>query len=461
MHAPRWLTATVATAAGLTALGTYLATIAPGITTARGSADSGELVAVASVLGVAHAPGYGLYLLLARAALESLRFLHEPALRTNVLSALCTALAIALTYLLIVRWRATPPWAALIGALVVATASIVWSQAIVTEVYALQLLLTIATLLATLHVLDAPFHAPRGLAASGAHTPRWALLGLTLGLGAATHPTGWMVGGCLGLGVLVARRPSWAALGAGAAAFALPLLAAFAYLLIRADAPLAWGDADTLAGAWRHANGSSYRALWEWSPRAFAGAFPGSVRTALAQVPPPLWPLLPWGALAAWRARPELTTALLAACTALLVLVTVYRADGREPYLDAVVLAAGLCAACGLGALRDAAHDAFARRWDADGARDARAAIAALALLAGVMLIGWGVWQGQALSMRGDDTALRTALATLDAAPRDAVLMPSRDEETFPLWYARIVLGIRPDVTVRDARGLAPVVGRE
>lgn len=438
MRTHRWLTVAAPIAVGLIAFGLYLATIAPGITTARGSADSGELVAVASVLGVAHAPGYGLYLLLARAALESLRFLHEPALRTNMLSSLCTALAIALTYLLIVRWRATPPWAALIGALVVATASVVWSQAIVTEVYALQLLLTVATLLAALAVLD----APRG----AAHIRRWALLGVTLGLGAATHPTGWVVGGCLGLGVLATRRPSRVALGAGVAAFALPLIAALVYLLLRADAPLAWGDTGTLAGAWRHLSGATYGGLWEWSPRAFADAFPGSVRMALRQVPPPLWPLLPWGTLTAWRVRPALTTGLLAACAALLVLVTVYRADGREPYLDAVVVAAGLCAALGLGAL----GDAIARRPRAH---------AALCFATLLVLLGWGVWEGRALSMRGDDTALRTALATLHAAPRDAVLTPASDEETFPLWYARVVLGVRPDVTVRDARDLAPVVG--
>src|SRR5947209_1480420 len=80
----RALTAIPPAAVVVGAAALYLATIAPSITTAAGSADSGELISVAAVLGVAHPPGYGLYLVLARAALEALRFLGEPALRTNV-----------------------------------------------------------------------------------------------------------------------------------------------------------------------------------------------------------------------------------------------------------------------------------------------------------------------------------------------------------------------------------------
>ena len=33
-----------------------------------------------------------------------------------------------------------------------------------------------------------------------------------------------------------------------------------------------------------------------------------------------------------------------------------------------------------------------------------------------------------------------------------------RDEEMFPLWYAQAMLGDRPDVTLLDTRGAAPVL---
>ena len=84
---------------GLGAFVLYLATLAPTITTAYSSSDSGELVSAASVLGIAHPPGYGLYLVLARGALTLLAFLPEAAMRTNVLSALCGACAAAFTTL--------------------------------------------------------------------------------------------------------------------------------------------------------------------------------------------------------------------------------------------------------------------------------------------------------------------------------------------------------------------------
>src|ERR1041385_226215 len=56
--------------------------------------DSGELIAVAASGGVAHPPGYPLYTMLAGLWLRVLP-LGEPALRLNVFSALCSALAAA------------------------------------------------------------------------------------------------------------------------------------------------------------------------------------------------------------------------------------------------------------------------------------------------------------------------------------------------------------------------------
>jgi len=39
---------------------------------------------------------------------------------------------------------------------------------------------------------------------------------------------------------------------------------------------------------------------------------------------------------------------------------------------------------------------------------------------------------------------------TLERAPRRAILVTARDAHTFTLWYAREVLGQRPDVVVLD-----------
>ena len=85
-----------------------------------------------------------------------------------------------------------------------------------------------------------------------------------------------------------------------------------------------------------------------WSPGEALSSLPASVRLALRQVPVPLWPLLPIGALVSWRTRPALTAALLASAAALVLLVTVYRAQGREVYLIPAAFIGAVFVACGL-----------------------------------------------------------------------------------------------------------------
>ena len=162
--------------AGAVALAFYLLTISPSIGVLHDTVDSAELVVVASKLGVAHPPGSALWMPLGWAALEWLPFVPEPALRTNLLSAVLMAAAVTTLALATARWRPeTPPWAAALAGLLGGLAPLVWAEAIVTEVLALQALL--ATL-ALLLVVDAS--AGR----------RWAAFALVLGLLSWNHPTG-------------------------------------------------------------------------------------------------------------------------------------------------------------------------------------------------------------------------------------------------------------------------------
>jgi len=90
--------------------GVILCIYAPTIQRGIPGGDSGELVAEACDLGVAHPPGYPLFLLLSRAAIEALKpsnfgpllpstsFFSSPAYRVNALSALLGALTAALIY---------------------------------------------------------------------------------------------------------------------------------------------------------------------------------------------------------------------------------------------------------------------------------------------------------------------------------------------------------------------------
>ncbi|PKN82865.1 MAG: hypothetical protein CVU47_01380 [Chloroflexi bacterium HGW-Chloroflexi-9] len=412
----------------------YWWTVAPSISALHDNVDSAELVTVASVTGIAHPPGSAIWVPLGRAALDLLGFIEEPALRTNLLSVVCMALAGALIAVAARRWMpGTPAWACALAGLLAGLAPIPWAQALVTEVLALQALLTALALV---------------LAVDAARGRAWAPFALTLGLLAWNHPTGLAVALPLGIACLVLAHPRARTLGVPLALFLLPGVYTVAYLLIRADAPLAWGDTSTLRGVWDHLSGAIYRDVIDRNHSTVLQSVPETLRRTLRQVPPLAWPLLPVGALAVGRSRPALAASLGVSVVLLGLFVSAYRATGRQDYLTTVAFAGALLVAWGLPLTLD-----WARRLLPQPPPPFTTSAIAVGLLA-----LWLVVNGDEVSRRGD-TALRDeAVAILAAAEPDAVIETDRDEQTFPLWYARVVLGERPDVTVIDTRGLAPVV---
>ncbi len=423
-------------------LALYGWTVAPSIAELHDNVDSAELVTVASVTGIAHPPGSAIWVPLGRLALEVLAFLPEPALRTNLLSVACMAAAGGLVALAAHRWRpGTPAWACALAGLLAGLAPIPWAQALVTEVLALQALLTALALV---------------LAVDAARGHSWPAFALVLGLLAWNHPVGLAVAAPLGVACLASARPPARTLAGAGALFLLPGAYTVAYLLLRADAPLAWGDTGTLRGAWGHLSGAAYQGVVERSPVAVAEAIPETLRRAVRQWPPLLWPLIPVGALAIARVRPALAGALGVAVVLLVVFVSAYRATGRQDYLAPVAVIGALAIAWGaVGAVE------WARTTSLGAALRQRGTRLAAGTLAAGLLAVWLVVNGSDVSRRGD-TALRDeAIAILAAAEPGATITSTRDERTFPLWYARVVLGERPDVTVIDTRGLAPVVPGE
>jgi hypothetical protein len=126
----------------------YAATLAPGIP----AGDSGELIAVAATLGVAHPPGYPLYTLLGHLWIAVLP-LGAVAWRMNLLSALCAASAVAVLAGLVRRLTGTP-WAALASAWLLAFSPPLWKSAVVAEVFALNALLAACLMVAFACVLE-------------------------------------------------------------------------------------------------------------------------------------------------------------------------------------------------------------------------------------------------------------------------------------------------------------------
>ena len=136
----------------------YGMTLAPGLSWANGGADGGDLITAAAVNGVPHPTGYPLYLLIAK--LFQWLPAGNLAFRTNLLSAVCTILAALLVYQTILFIKKEEKYgsiAAIAAALMFALSPLVWSQAVITEVYGLQSLLTIGILYQTVRMGNKPY----------------------------------------------------------------------------------------------------------------------------------------------------------------------------------------------------------------------------------------------------------------------------------------------------------------
>ncbi len=266
-------------------LALYVATAAPGLTWRNDSADGGELAAAAWTLGVVHPTGYPTYELLARGFAALLPWL-DVAHRLSLFSAVAAALSAFLVFFLLERVlaRLGAPGSsqtlrygvAGVSAVTLAASPVLWSQATVTEVYALNALFFVAVVALSWELLDHPQVA----AGAGARSPSTAsrlsaspasglaargmlpLAALLLGLGLGNHLT-------LGFLALVL---TWLYLAPPYMRWRLSLLlmaciavglGVYLYLPLRAAAgpPINWGQANTWEGFWWLVSGEPYRSF--------------------------------------------------------------------------------------------------------------------------------------------------------------------------------------------------------
>ncbi len=419
-------------------LAVYLWTLAPTITWRHGGSDSGELVSAVVVGAVAHPPGYPLYLFLGRLAYLLFPF-GDAAYRLNLFSALCMAASSALVALaarsiccsLHVRGTAAA-LVALTAGLGFGFAPLVWSQALIAEVYGLAMLVQAALLLALVRWSLSPRSAQGWLELSA----------LLAGLALAAHTMlVWTVLGAFVLGVMRVRQIVGSRRASIVPLLFLLGLLPFALLpLLESRQPaLSWGATDTLAGFLHHVSAADYRDhLFELTLAESLGRLPILLRTLAAQF---TWPGLALALLGAWwlrHQRPELLALTLPAALGGTLFVLGYGADHPETYLLVTLPGAALWLTAGLAWLRGS----FPRL-------PTVAFALALLLPAAQILLNWSH-----LNLSTDTSARDYALVQLEATPTDAVLVTERDEQTFSLWYAQRVLGVRQDVLVLDRRAL-------
>jgi hypothetical protein len=108
----------------------YILTLSPTIN----SFDSAEFITGAYTLGIVHAPGYPLYLLLAHLLIHTFNF-SAPVI-VNFLSAFFAALCVIVVYKISLHLSRSNLWSAT-SAMMLAFSSLFWSKALIAEVYSL------------------------------------------------------------------------------------------------------------------------------------------------------------------------------------------------------------------------------------------------------------------------------------------------------------------------------------
>jgi hypothetical protein len=456
----------------------YLRTMAP----ALHLGDGPELAAAAHVLGVPHPTGYPLQMILLK-LVTLLVPVGEVITRTTLFSALCMAAAAGVTAdllraLLAGAEPAMPAKAALIagacGGAAAAFLQFHWANATVTEVYALQFLLSVVFF--------------RMLAKFFSDSSVRALLGsaLCLGLGFAHHRLTVTLAPALLIALLVAGSRLGASrawrLAAASAAVVAACLALYLYLPVRASAlpAINWGDTRSLPNLMHHVGGGDYpqhRLLQATPGNPFTGAaymrFSGRITAQLlndfaAQMAPlrrelvfrpefgrafsrpsgagwavlcALGILFALGALRLSRGAPWISLCVAAATAANLLVVYLYNIADVTDYYLVPFWAGWLCVFAG-------AVNVLARggRWRLPAEAYYALALAPVAILAA---------QWQACDRSRDDSAETLAATVLpeqrDIMPEGSVLVTGGDWDIYSAWYKQIARRERTDVLVVGA----------
>ncbi len=467
--------------------GLYLWTLAPTVT----PVDSGELITAARTLGVAHPPGFPLYVLLAHFA--SLIPFGSVAVRVNLASALFAAMAasvLSLAVLEIIKsfskthggltaprrrkrktsegpdvgsrrlWTGVIP--ALAAGLIFSCSRTLWAYATVTEVYTLNSFMIALVILFMLHWrrlalgTDAESTAQRGSSKLNEHD-RWLnLAAFTFGLALGDHhvTVGLVLPAFAVLVLATEGRKFFASRRLPiAAAFALAGLCIYVYLpLAAARAPIMnWGDPRTLDRFFAHVTGWQYRVFFEARPEQM-GRELGDFFTRVAREFGPVWfPLVLAVAIIGLvflhrRARAIFWFLLTAVAANLAYNVNYEIAEDKDAYYLPVFMALVIAAACG-------AHFLVDRHWKKSPHGDRLRRATAAALL--IAMPGASCAANFRFDNRRDYTIARDYVENILSTVGPGGMLLTMDWEVYsPMIYLREIEGFRRDAVVIDVNQL-------
>lgn len=445
--ADRFAGAVVGLSAAAGVLVAYVLTLAPGVVWAGAGIDSGDLAAAVAVGGVPHPTGYPTLMLLGL-AVRAIP-LGDLALRLNVLTALAAAGSLVPLGLLAARLRPSagtpmPLPEAAGGSTVLALyglAPLIWSNAIVTEVYALAGLFLWGALYAGVRArvcLD----AGRGW--------RWAVAsGVLLGIGVGAHLTVALAVPALAAVLLSERVTRRGAIRRGAlvAASIAAGCMVYAYLPIAAslDPPINWGAPSTPERFWSVVSAEIYHSrVGAREPGAVASKAAWLLGEIVRQLTWVILPLLGAGGVALTRRNRPVALATVWLAVSALAVGAVYNSRDDEVFILSALAVSALWSALGVCEVGRLA-------WLAGGGARRLVAGTLAAILIITALIR-GTELVPAISMRNATHAGAFAHALLAQADPDSVILTEDDRATFALWYERYGSGGRSDVTIVDQR---------
>ncbi|HYJ34372.1 MAG TPA: DUF2723 domain-containing protein [Candidatus Binatia bacterium] len=420
--------------AALLALWVYIQTLSPTVAWVNQGEDSGDLLAAAVTLGIAHPTGYPLFVLLGRVA--SLIPFGATAFRVNLIAALAGAASVFFLALLVLELASPPPErgasdprddpradprsgahlraliAAVAAALAYAFSRGAWSQSVLAEVYTLNAAFLGAILWAAAR------------AARTGSVRHLALAAFLLGLGLTNHLLLLAAGAAVF--VVAVRLASRRSIGALEIVLSFLLFVWGAtlvlYLPIRAlrVPEFSWGAPNTPERLWWVLSGAQYRNhFFGRGPAAIAGHLvPGRWLLDFGWALPALAAGL---AVAVW-ARGRGLWPVLATGAASLALLSVYSIPDDVGYWMPVFYVT--CALAGAGWTLAAGHvpgSPLFRR------------VAGLALVSIVLFTA--VHNYAAVDASGDVRPWVWAHRNLEAVEPNALIVSEYDGRTFALWF--------------------------
>ena len=406
----------------------YGMTIAPGLTWANGGTDGGDLITAAAVRGIAHPGGYPTYLAVAR--LFQQIPIGNLAFRTNLLSAICMVLAVLVLFITCRHLFKGSPFADLsawASALLFGLSPLVWSQAVITEVYALQALFTLV-------ILYLIFASPR-------YPGSDFLAGLVTGLALGNHLTSLFLLPLLiwdGTSICpdLKRRLPVRILGV--------LCGSMVYLLLpywaSFDPPVNWGNPVTLEAFFALVTGKIYQSNFTFAYsinrlRGLAALF--FEQFGVAGLAMGLFYLLgDWSGI---KKTIPLVWVFIVHC----ILSIFYGSFDSYVYLIPAVMVFSVWIGSGI----DEITRYIAARWP-------KSWISVFLVLC--VVFGYQIYHtAPIVDASKDQRAEIFGRTIMETMPPDAFIITEDDESTFALWYFHHALKTRGDVSI-VVKGLLP-----